>query len=119
MSETVVAESGEHECAIGMNLGAGGDNFGGELDLIHGVGHLGQIEPHSAQTATGEPLDGDRDRRFLRCPAGLAVAAAAEEALVELDDAAKQLSFRSHHGAAQLVQPRPRGLIGAEPEGLL
>jgi hypothetical protein len=38
----------------------GADDFVGELHLIHAVVYLGQIEPHSAQTATGEPLDGDR-----------------------------------------------------------
>jgi hypothetical protein len=39
------------------------------------------MQPHSAQTAAGQPLDGDRDRRLSGCPTRLAVAAAAQEAL--------------------------------------
>ncbi len=70
VSETVVAESGEHEGAIGVDLGAGGDDLAGELHLIRAVEPVGQIEPHSAQPATGEPLDGDGDRRLLRCHQG-------------------------------------------------
>src|SRR5215203_1543133 len=77
------------------------------------------MQPRSAQTAAGEPLDGDGDRRLLGCRARLAVAATAQKALIEFHNAAKQLSFGSHHGAAQLVQPRPCGLIRAEPEGVL
>jgi hypothetical protein len=41
MSEAVVGESGEYEGAIGVDLGAGGDDLTGELHLIQAVGHLG------------------------------------------------------------------------------
>lgn len=34
-----------------------------------------------------------------------------QEALVEFDDAAEQLAFGSHHGAAQLVQRHDRGAV--------
>jgi SAM-dependent methyltransferase len=77
------------------------------------------LAPPTVVPGHGEPLDGDRDRRLLGCSAQLAVAAAAQKALIEFHDAAEQLSFRSHHGPAQLVQPRPCGLIGTEPEGVL
>jgi hypothetical protein len=45
MSEAVVAESGEHEGAIGVDICAGGDDFTGELSLSSllckqgGLGH--------------------------------------------------------------------------------
>ena len=119
MGESVVAESGEHEGAIGVDLGARGDDLTGKHDLIQAAGQVGELQPRSTQTATGEPLDGDGDRRLLGCPARLAVAAAAQEALVEFDHAAEQLAFGAHHGTAQLVQPRPCGLIGTEPESIL
>ena len=41
MGEAVVAESAEHEGAIGVDLGAGGDDLTGELDLIQAAGHVG------------------------------------------------------------------------------
>jgi hypothetical protein len=68
MSEAVVAEPSEHEGTIGVDLGAGGDDLAGELHLIQAVEHVGQFEPCSAQTATGQALDGDRDRRLLGRP---------------------------------------------------
>ena len=100
-------------------LGAGGDDLAGEVAPVRAVGPVGQLEPHPAEAATGVPFDGDGDRRLVAGPARLTVAAAAQEALVEFDDAAEQLSFRAHHGPAQLVQPRPGGLIGTEPQGVL
>jgi hypothetical protein len=75
MDKAVLGKSSEHQSTIGVDLSAGGDHLTGELHLIQAVERVGQVEPHSAQTATGEPLDGDRDRRLRRCPAGLAMAA--------------------------------------------
>ena len=58
---------------------------------------------------------------FSVAPARLAVAAAAQEA------SGKRVQplplscspFRPHHGATQLVQPGPCGLIGTKTEGIL
>jgi hypothetical protein len=60
-----VAEPGKQPGAVGVDLGAGGDDVASEFHLIHAVGHFGQIEPRTAQTAIGQPLDGDRDRCLL------------------------------------------------------
>jgi hypothetical protein len=41
MREAVVAESGEHQGAIGVDLGARGDDLTGEQHLIQAAGHVG------------------------------------------------------------------------------
>ena len=72
--------------------------------------------PHPAEAAV-IALDGDHDQR-------LAVQATpaptrfhpADKGFVDLDRPAQQLATGQHHRAAQLVQPRPRGLVAPEPE---
>jgi hypothetical protein len=64
----------------------GGDDLTGELHLIHAFGPVGQMQPRSApmrpraSRATAMMIDA-----FFGCPAQLAVAAAAQEALVEFE----------------------------------
>ena len=43
MGESVVAESGKHEGAIGVDLGARGDDLTGKHDLIQAAGHVGEL----------------------------------------------------------------------------
>jgi hypothetical protein len=39
---------------------------------------------------------------------------AADEGLVDLHERAERLAVRAHHCRAQLMQPRPRRLVGAD-----
>jgi hypothetical protein len=65
-------------------------------------------------------LDGDRDDRLaLGAAAALARPRRTDVGLVDLDGAGEQLAAGQHHRAAQLVQPRPRGLVAAESEHAL
>jgi len=65
-------------------------------------------------------LHGNRhDRLAASATATRAGATGANVALVDLNGAAEQLASGEHHRAAQLVQPRPRRLIAAQPQDAL
>src|SRR5512132_1295087 len=59
---------------------------------------------------------GGDDRLLLGRPPRFARLRTAEVALVDLDLAGQRLAIGPHHGAADLLQPRPRRLITAEAE---
>ena len=67
-----------------------------------------------AQAAT-DAFDCDHDGRLVGS-AWLPGGSAADEDLVELDDTAEHVPVRADHRPAQLLHPRPRGLVGAEAE---
>ncbi len=60
----------------------------------------------------------DHNQRFRRRRSPLR-AAAAHERLVDFHPSREPIATRPHHGAPQLVQPRPRRLIAAESQDLL
>ena len=92
----------------------------------HGLAHERQqavgrhvLDPAQADAADALAilLGGNRDDRLaLDLPAPLALFRAAHIGFVDFDRAAEAIPPRPHHRPAQLVQPRPGGLVAAEPE---
>src|SRR5664280_1387837 len=116
-------EPGEHACPVGVDLRAGGDDLGGEVDHVRSPWLAGNLEADPAKAAACCALARDGDRSLVAQSPWLSCASAAEEALVEFyDDAGigpEQLAVGTNHCPAELVQPGPRGLIGPESQGVL
>jgi len=75
--------------------------------------------PHPAGTAV-VAFHGDQDQRLAVCSApALAGFHAAYERFIDLDHPVEQVPSETNHRPAQLVQPRPRGLIAAQAEHAL
>src|SRR5674476_866191 len=66
------------------------------------------------QTAPAEAFDSDHDRGLVGVDGrGGTGIHPADEGLVQLDLTGQQVAFGADHRPAQLVQPRPRGLLVA------
>ncbi len=91
----------------------------GELELIAGVGLLGDLEPDPAQAVRAPAFHGHDHRHLVAGTAWPAGASAPDEGLVEFDDPAEHLAVGTHHRAAQLLHPRPRRLIRPEAQRTL
>ena len=86
-------------------------------DVLAGVGD--PLHPSAAGAAVAV-LDGDHDERLAGCATPPAPRFdAADQRLVDLDGTVEQLAAGTDHRAAQLVQPRPCGLVAAESEHAL
>jgi hypothetical protein len=65
-------------------------------------------------------LGGDDDERLVLClPTNDADFLAASKGFVHLDHAIQPIPTGAHHGAAQLMQHRPGGLVTAQAEHAL
>jgi hypothetical protein len=76
-------------------------------------------ESDPAEALVREQLDRDGDDGLVGRPSpggALAALAAADVGLVHFDHAVEPVPIGTHHGAAQLVHPRPRRAVRAHPQ---
>ena len=77
---------------------------------------VGDGEPDPAQAMSFVLLYGNHDRDLVAIAAATTGGDTADHRFVELHNAGELVAFRADHGPAELVHPRPRRLVGAEPE---
>jgi hypothetical protein len=98
--------------AVGAHLETAGDM----VEHEGGQHRLGDAPHAYAPGRLTAIFDGDHhDRLAADAMARRARPARTEIAPVDLDRAAEELASWDHHRPAQLVKPRPRGLVAAEP----
>jgi hypothetical protein len=101
--------------AIGVHFAARLDRFVDELLQTFGAPIGNSSHPDSANSAP-DFFRRDHDERFPRRGPPSRAAKSAYERLVDFDASQQPIAARPHHGAAEFVQPRPRGLITAESQ---
>ena len=101
-----------------MNRASGGNGLLDEAVQARGgpVGHERQ-----ADTADALPVffGRDGDQRFAHAIAAGPGTDAADESLVDFDCSVEAIPARTHHGPAQLMQPKPSRLVTTQTEHAL
>ena len=108
-------ESLQFDRPVGADGRPGLDHALREADQLEALSRAG-LEPDAPEPTGGDHLRGNHHADLVAGASPVAAADAADEGLIDLDRAVQEVPSGDDHRTAELVHPRPRGLIRAQPE---